>query len=207
MQAPVQKNTVKISRSRNTIHSSAKRNRIRIIGGAWRTRLIEFPDVPDLRPTADRVRETLFNWLGQTLYGKKCLDLFAGSGALGFEALSRHAQHVTMVERQPSVHAALQSNAARLDARDLTLVCADASLYLRSCSHVFDVVFLDPPFKADMLDEILALLPAVLTHDAVVYVESYRELTEVAPHWKILKSSQAGKVFFGLIGSPEMGGS
>lgn len=207
MQAPVQKNTVKISRSRNTIHSSAKRNRIRIIGGAWRTRLIEFPDVPDLRPTADRVRETLFNWLGQTLYGKKCLDLFAGSGALGFEALSRHAEHVTMVERQPSVHAALKSNAMRLDARDLTLVCADASLYLRSCSHVFDVVFLDPPFKADMLGEILALLPAVLTHDAVVYVESYRELTEVAPHWKILKSSQAGKVFFGLIGSPEMGGS
>lgn len=186
---------------------STKRNRIRIIGGVWRTRLIEFPDAPDLRPSTDRVRETLFNWLGQTLYGKSCLDLFAGSGALGFEALSRHAQQVTMVERQREVLSALQANATRLDARNLTLVCADACQYLRTCKAVFDVVFLDPPFKSDLMGEILALLPGILARDAVVYVESSRELHALAPRWKILKSSHAGKVAFGLIGVPELGES
>lgn len=194
-------------KQRNTMPPSAKRNRVRIIGGAWRTRLLEFPDVPDLRPTSDRVRETLFNWLGQTLYGKSCLDLFAGSGALGFEALSRHAQQVTMVERQREVLSALQANAVRLDARNLTLVCADACQYLRTCKELFDVVFLDPPFKSDLMGEILTLLPGILARDAVVYLESGHELHEVAPRWKILKSSHAGRVAFGLIGAPELGES
>ena len=90
----------------------ATRNQVRIIGGAWRSRLIAFPPRADLRPTPDRVRETLFNWLGQDLTGKRCLDLFAGSGALGFEAASRGAQRVVMVERDPAAWRALQANAA-----------------------------------------------------------------------------------------------
>jgi 16S rRNA (guanine966-N2)-methyltransferase len=187
--------------------SKLPRNRVRIIGGHWRSRQIEFPDAPDLRPTADRVRETLFNWLGQSLHGKRCLDLFAGSGALGFEALSRGADHVVMVESKRTVHAALGLNAKRLDARNLTLVYADAQQYVRSCNETFDVVFLDPPFHTVFLEAILDLLPDILADDAVVYLESERDLADVARNWTILKHSRAGIVKFGLIVVPESGES
>src|SRR3989304_1205494 len=132
--------------------TSRRPNRVRIIGGLWRSRMIPFPDLPGLRPTPDRVRETPFNWLGPDLAGKHCRDLDAGSGALGFEALSRGAASVTMVERAVRAWRALQANSALLGARGLNLVCGDALEFLAGVSSGapvptrFDVVFLDPPF-------------------------------------------------------------
>ena len=108
-----------------------KRNTVRIIGGVWRSRILDFPDALDLRPTPDRVRETLFNWLGQDLSGRTCLDLFAGSGALGFEALSRGAASVVMVEKDPAVLRALRDSAQKLGGRNLTVVRGDALEFAR----------------------------------------------------------------------------
>jgi 16S rRNA (guanine966-N2)-methyltransferase len=201
------KNTRGRAPERQSPASSLARNRVRIIGGHWRSRQIEFPDAPDLRPTADRVRETLFNWLGQSLCGKSCLDLFAGSGALGFESLSRGADRVVMVENRRTVYEALALNAKQLDAHNLTLVYADARQFVRNCRETFDVVFLDPPFDADFLESILDLLPDILADDAVVYLESGRDLADVARNWTILKRSRAGIVKFGLIVAPESGES
>jgi len=130
-------------------------NRVRIIGGAWRSRVLRFPAVTDIRPTPDRVRETLFNWLGQDLTGRRCLDLFAGSGALGFEALSRGAAEVVMVERSRTVLGALRENGARLGAGAprLRFVLGDALHFLDSPGEAsFDVVFVDPPYGSRKLD-------------------------------------------------------
>jgi 16S rRNA (guanine966-N2)-methyltransferase len=191
--------------SRTAKHNAKPRNRLRITGGLWRSRLIEFPDVPDLRPTADRVRETLFSWLGQNLHGMRCLDLFAGSGVLGFEALSRGAQEVVMVENHRAAFVSLEANAARLDARNVSLVYADARQFVRTCSQRFDVVFVDAPFRANILEELLDALPRLLTGEGVVYLESGKKLEGVAPKWKVLKSAQAGMVRFGLVQPPIKG--
>jgi 16S rRNA (guanine966-N2)-methyltransferase len=196
---------VKKPRGQSSSRRPGKRNQVRIIGGRWRSRHIEFPDAQGLRPTADRVRETLFNWLGQTLHGKRCLDLFAGSGALGFEALSRGADLVVMVESQRAVYASLQSNATRFDASGLTVVHSDARQFLRSCEDVFDIVFVDPPFEADVMSEILLLLPARLSKDALVYIESGREISEAARGWNLLKHGRAGSAKFGLLVAPDKG--
>ncbi len=173
-------------------------NRLRIIGGEWRSRLIEFPDVEGMRPTPDRVRETVFNWLGQTLHGKTCLDLFAGSGALGFEALSRGAARVLMVESARDGVAALKLNAATLIAQNLQIQQGDALQYLRGKPEAFDVVFVDPPYKLALHAELLKLLPAALTPDGVVYLEDDHALVVNEP-WQIIKNSRAGKVHFALI--------
>lgn len=173
-------------------------NRLRIIGGEWRSRLIEFPDVESLRPTPDRVRETLFNWLGQTLYGKTCLDLFAGSGALGFEALSRGAERVVLVESASEGVAALKQNAAKLAAQNLQIHHGDALQYVRGKPEAFDVVFLDPPYKLGLDAELLKLLPAALKPGGVVYLEDDKPL-EISEPWQVIKNSRAGKVFFALI--------
>ncbi|MFN3398310.1 MAG: 16S rRNA (guanine(966)-N(2))-methyltransferase RsmD, partial [Sulfurimicrobium sp.] len=133
----------------------AKSNRVRIIGGVWRSRLLAFPDVPGLRPTPDRVRETLFNWLGQTMEGKICLDLFSGSGALGFEALSRGARRVVMVERDAKVAQALRTNAANLGAENCELVTVDALKLLERETRRFDVIFVDPPYDSHLLPRVL----------------------------------------------------
>ena len=130
-------------------------SRIRIIGGAWRSRLLEVAAVSGLRPTPDRVRETLFNWLGQDLDGLTCLDLFAGTGVLGFEAASRGAARVTMVERDVKALARLEANAARLEASNIEIRRADALDFLRETArrkaHAFDLVFLDPPYRQGWL--------------------------------------------------------
>ena len=168
-------------------------NKIRIIGGSWRSRIIEYPDSTGLRPTPDRVRETLFNWLGQHLDGKICLDLFAGSGALGFEAISRGAAEVVMVEQASSVARRLKENAQLLGANNATIINADALQFLRSNARPFDIIFLDPPFNQGLLDQVLIALTAWLALDAKVYVES--ELSfEPGAAWKILKQSRAGQV-------------
>lgn len=172
-------------------------NKVRIIGGEWRSRILSFPDSAGLRPTADRVRETLFNWLGQTLEGKACLDLFAGSGALGFEALSRYARHVTLVEKNGAVHAALRENAAKLGAQRLTLVNTDSLQWLHQDRGVYDVIFLDPPFGADLLPRVWPLLVDRLAPEGAVYIESGVPLS-VPEGWTLWRSGRAGMVYYGL---------
>ena len=174
------------------------KNRVRIIGGAWRSRVIEFPSRADLRPTPDRVRETLFNWLGQDLTGKSCLDLFAGSGALGFEAASRGAKRVVMVERDPVAVRALQANAALLAAQSVELRCADALEFLRADGGCYDVVFLDPPFRAEYLLQVLPLLVARLARAALVYVEAPAP-PALPVEWEVWRSGRAGAVTHQLL--------
>lgn len=173
-------------------------NRVRIIGGAWRRRQLTFPDLPDLRPTPDRVRETLFNWLGQDLTGKACLDLFAGSGALGFEALSRGARQVVMVEAERKVMKVLRDNARRLEAANLELVLADGVKFAASDQRAYDVVFLDPPFRAGLLPELLELMPQRLAPGGLLYVES-ATAPETGPGWNVIRSGRAGTVHYQLL--------
>ena len=173
-------------------------NQVRVIAGQWRGRRLEFPDLPGLRPTPDRVRETLFNWLGQTLDDKTCLDLFAGSGALGFEALSRGARRVVMVEQNPQVLKALQENARKLGADRLDLVAGDGLKTLSREGKAFDVIFLDPPFHHGILPLLLPLLPDRLAPDGFVYAETEQAL-EPDEGWEIWRSGRAGNVFYCLL--------
>ncbi|HKO88606.1 MAG TPA: 16S rRNA (guanine(966)-N(2))-methyltransferase RsmD [Burkholderiales bacterium] len=173
-------------------------NRIRIIGGRWRSRIIEFPPAEGLRPTPDRVRETLFNWLDQDLSGKRCLDLFAGAGGLGFEALSRNAMKLCMVEKAAVVYRSLQRNAEKLDAgQHLRLLRADALEFLRADHEQYDIVFVDPPYGSELLKQVWPLLPARLAAGALVYAENDRAIA-AQPGWQVLKSGRAGGVYFYL---------
>jgi 16S rRNA (guanine966-N2)-methyltransferase len=181
---------------------AAKTNQVRIIGGDWRSRRISFPDHEGLRPSADRVRETLFNWLGQDLSGKRCLDLFAGSGALGFEALSRGAASVVMVEKSRRVCEALRRNAELLAAKNLRLHCADAlefaTVAAADADARFDVVFLDPPFRSDMLAQALPRVARLLRPGAQVYIESASAFAP-ADGWRIRRHGRAGQVHYTLV--------
>ncbi len=173
-------------------------NKVRIIGGIWRSRQIHFTPLPGLRPTPDRVRETLFNWLAPLLADKRCLDLYAGSGALGFEALSRGASQVVMVESNRVAARALADNAARLGAEHLEIVARDALEYLVAVQNKFDIVFLDPPFRQGQLERALQALPPALSDEALVYVESEAGAAP-APDWQVFKQGKAGKVSFRLL--------
>ena len=150
-----------------------------------------------LRPTPDRVRETLFNWLGQRLDGLSCLDLFAGSGALGFEALSRGATHVAMVERDREVVAALRANARELGAEGLDIVHGDALAFLAAAGEPYDIVFLDPPYASDLALRALDKLGPRLAPGARVYVES-AEAIEPGAAWRVLREDRAGAVRYAL---------
>lgn len=176
---------------------SSGRNRVRIIAGKWRSRIVKFPAAAQLRPTPDRVRETLFNWLGQRLDGLACLDLFAGSGALGFEALSRGAARVVMVERDRAVAAALRESARSLAASEVQIVEGDALGYLRTGTERFDVAFVDPPYASDLAARALEALPARLNPGARVYVESATPPAAEAP-WRVLRDDRAGAVRYAL---------
>ncbi|MEO7621540.1 MAG: 16S rRNA (guanine(966)-N(2))-methyltransferase RsmD, partial [Gallionella sp.] len=149
--------------------------------------MITFPDAEGLRPTPDRVRETLFNWLGQTLHGRTCLDLFAGSGALGFEAASRGAKQVMMVEINRTVLRSLQKNASTLGCVNVVVVGQDGLEFASRNEQRYDVIFLDPPFQSDYLPKLLEVLPQRLNEHGVVYVESAAAIT-VPPPWQIIKS-------------------
>ncbi|MGZ5649238.1 MAG: 16S rRNA (guanine(966)-N(2))-methyltransferase RsmD [Usitatibacter sp.] len=176
---------------------SSGRNRVRIIAGKWRSRILKFPATAQLRPTPDRVRETLFNWLGQRLDGLACLDLFAGSGALGFEALSRGASRVVMVERDRGAAAALRESALELKAEALEIVEGDALAYLERRGEKFDVAFVDPPYASVLATEAIGKLPARLRPGARVYVESAAPLPLGAP-WRALREERAGAVRYAL---------
>jgi len=175
------------------------RNRVRIIGGQWRSRIVQFPGTPGLRPTPDRVRETLFNWLGQRLDGKACLDLFAGSGALGFEALSRGARRVVMVERDRAAAAALRASAQKLAAANVDIVEGDALRYLATPRERFDVVFVDPPYSEHLVPRVLERLAPHLSEGARVYAED-DEALELPAGWQPLREDRAGAVHYGLYG-------
>lgn len=176
-------------------------SRVRITGGEWRSRLISVVDAPGLRPTPDRVRETLFNWLGQDLSGLNCLDLFSGSGILGFEAASRGAAGVAMVERDARVYAALRRHAESLNDSGLELIHADALKFAALAARqgrTFDLVFLDPPYRQQWLDKVWPLLPPIMAASGKAYVESETVLVPPAP-WRIVRQGQAGQVFFHLL--------
>lgn len=180
-----------------TAGTTRGRNRVRIIAGKWRSRVVRFPATAQLRPTPDRVRETLFNWLGQRLDGLACIDLFAGSGALGFEALSRGAARVVMVERDRQAVASLRENARALDASGLEVVHADALGYLAAPGERFDVAFVDPPYASDLAAAALHALPRRLAPGARVYVESAVPLDPGAG-WRELRHDRAGAVRYAL---------
>jgi 16S rRNA (guanine966-N2)-methyltransferase len=175
---------------------------LRIIGGTWRGRKLRFPASHGLRPTPDRVRETLFNWLGGRVHGSRCLDLFAGSGALGLEALSRGAAHASFVERDVAAARELRARLAEWGAADARVEQADAVTFLTGAASAFDLVFLDPPFDSDLLPRSAALLEhgGWLKPGALIYVE-YAARSAAPPlpgAWTALKAKQAGEVGYHL---------
>jgi 16S rRNA (guanine966-N2)-methyltransferase len=175
---------------------------LRIIGGAWRGRKLRFPRDADIRPTPDRVRETLFNWLGARVPGARCLDLFAGSGALGLEALSRGAAQVTFVEHDTAAARELHARLAEWGAQGGEVERADALRFLEGAARPFEVVFLDPPFASPLLGAAAALLEerGWLAPGALIYVECAARdgLPPLPPRWAALKAKQAGEVGYHL---------
>jgi 16S rRNA (guanine966-N2)-methyltransferase len=193
-------------RSASNKPASTQRNSLRIIGGQWRGRKLQFPDVPGLRPTADRVRETLFNWLQGWVLEEDCLDLFAGSGACGLEALSRGARSAVFVDASRDASASIQSHLALLGAEQASVVTASAEQWLSSAatsaSTKFGLVFLDPPFAAGALAGIVQQLEAsgILKPRAQIYLESGQDLAELPlpANWTMRKNLRAGAVYYGL---------
>ena len=175
-----------------------KLNTVRINAGQWRSRLIKFPDAQGLRPTPERVRQTVFNWLGQDLTGKHCLDLFSGSGVMGFEALSRNAKSAVLVEKTSAVYKAILESKALLKAEHAQAFNLDALHFLNQNQQRFDVVFLDPPYNLGLLAKVLPLLPAHLNQDAIVYAEAEYKI-EADDSWQVIKQSKAGNVFYHLL--------
>ncbi|TRX00874.1 16S rRNA (guanine(966)-N(2))-methyltransferase RsmD [Candidatus Methylobacter oryzae] len=203
------------------------KNKLRIIGGDWRSRQLSFADAPGLRPTPARVRETLFNWLQYEIAGKQCLDLYAGSGALGFEAASRGAKLVVQVETNAQACRCLKENALALSAADrVKVVQSDVSHYLSGAAQAFDVVFLDPPFGMGLAVQTCMQLEANgwLAKYSKIYVETERhfdfsrgasmpralsggramqignaaDLSGMPENWRLLKSKTAGEVAYHL---------
>ena len=175
-----------------------KTNQVRINAGAWRSRMLKFPDVDGLRPTPERVRITVFNWLGQDLTGKTCLDLFAGTGAFGFEALSRNAKSVTMVENSRPAYNVLLQNQTLLKAENCQILNQDALQFLSLNTQKFDIIFCDPPYQKDWLTKLLPLLEGHLGADGILYVEAEYEIKSNET-WQVQKQGKAGNVFYHLL--------
>ena len=175
--------------------------RIRIIGGQLRNSRLDVPDLPGLRPTAERVRETLFNWLAPIISGARCLDLCAGTGALGIEALSRGAAGVQFVEREGKAAQALRDNLARLKASGGQVAASDAQLYLQGSAQPFDLVFLDPPFALELWTPLAQRLEQAgwLAPSAWIYVEAPRQASPTLPgNWAPHREGTAGDVRYAL---------
>jgi 16S rRNA (guanine966-N2)-methyltransferase len=204
-----------VATSKTDLPAPSGRNSVRIIAGTWRGRRIRFPDMPGLRPTPDRVRETLFNWLQHSITGSRCLDLFAGSGALGLEALSRGASHAVFVEQFPAAARTLQAQLLSFGGAEKGRILEmGAARFLRTpgapgstpfgkpFGKPFDIAFLDPPFGKDALAEYIPLLDAGnwLTVGGLVYLENERAAgVPVLPaRWELLKSKSAGEVGYHL---------
>ena len=182
--------------------------KVRIIGGAWKRTLLPVLDRPGLRPTPDRVRETLFNWLGNRLDGWRCLDLYAGSGALGFEAASRGAARVVLIERDARIVESLRSVKERLSAETVDLTQADAFAWVSQTAERFDLVMLDPPFGEGVLDRIVPRLAGVLAPGAALYVETDAPVDINTAPWtqlpgvRLHRTDRAGQVHYHLLLMP-----
>jgi 16S rRNA (guanine966-N2)-methyltransferase len=187
----------------STMAPAKMANRLRIIGGRWRGVRIDFPPLPTLRPSPDRVRETLFNWLQPVMVGARCLDLFAGSGALGIEALSRGAAQVMFVDSEPQVGRHLQATIERLQIDNARLQVADALRFLRGPAERFDIVFLDPPFASGVLEEVCERLTVDgwLAPGAYVYLECPADtpLPTLPANWTVHRTKRAGQVGYHLL--------
>lgn len=175
---------------------------VRIIGGQWKRSMLPVPDRPGLRPTPSRVRETVFNWLGQDLTGRRCLDAFAGSGALGFEAASRNATAVVLLERDRGLARGLVECRDRLGATAVRVERVDAIAWMAATAERFDLVFLDPPFDAGLTLPALESAARLLRAAGVVYLESGRPIDAdilATAGWRVTRCAQAGQVHFGLL--------
>ncbi len=192
-------------RSQTTAKSRSKQaSQLRIIGGQWRGRKLPIIDAEGLRPTSDRIRETLFNWLAPNLNGSTCVDLFAGSGALGLECLSRGALSATLIENNTVVAKQLEQNCKLIDAPNADIVQGDAQDWLLNqtlTKRSIDIVFIDPPFAYDLWDNTIERLTQseLLAKDALVYIESPRgKVYKIPPEWESLKKKTAGDVDYTL---------
>ena len=179
------------------------RGTLRIIGGEWRSRVLNFDATSGVRPTTDRVRETVFNWLQQVTPSASCLDLFAGSGSLGIEALSRGARELTFVERSRRLTDELRTQLSLLEVQDRAQVIqSDAESFLQTCNKQFDIIFLDPPFSTDIVDEVCATLERrkLLNNNAYIYIETPRsgEPPALPSNWTISRAKMAGQVSYQL---------
>lgn len=173
---------------------------IRIIGGQYRGKKLPVPDVEGLRPTPDRIRETLFNWLMNDILDARCLDAYAGTGALGLEAFSRGASKVTFIEYSPIAHANLSRIITHFGTPKLNLIKADTQHYLQNTTEQFDLIFLDPPFAQNLIPQCLNELAqnSCLKTGGLVYLESANEIEIDEGQWEKLKLKQAGSVVYGL---------
>ncbi len=175
---------------------------VRIISGRWRGRKLPVHDVEGLRPTTDRVKETVFNWLAPDIPQSRCLDLFTGSGGLAFEALSRGAEHVTLCELDKKAAQQLQTNIQSLGANNAQLLNVDSVQWLDTPATPFDLVFIDPPFRKDLLDNVIHKLEhnGWLTPNAIIYIEAEKELGVITTpaHWRLHREKTAGQVSYRL---------
>lgn len=176
------------------------KNQLRIIGGEWKRRVLPFADIEGLRPTPDRVRETLFNWLMWDIQNTKVLDLCAGSGALSFEALSRGARHVVMIEPNLKQAKFLKDNIQLLKVENCQLKIQTAQQVLSNLNEQFDLVFLDPPYSLNLWEELAQKADPYLSSDALIYVEADRALNQLnlPATWQLQKQTKAGVVQAGL---------
>jgi len=173
---------------------------LRIVGGEFRGRRLKILPHGQLRPTSDRVRETLFNWLMHDINGARCLDTFAGSGALGFEALSRGAGSVLFIEKEHVVYSYLKQILTQFKEHNVELLNLDSNRFLLETEQQFDIIFLDPPFSSHLLEDSLNIIASqhVLKKHGIVYLESNRPLNPNKTQWRHMKSKRAGQVHFGL---------
>lgn len=197
-----------MKRSTDNSKKSKPGNQLRIIGGQWRGRKLTFADVEGLRPSGDRIRETLFNWLTPYLEGANCLDLFAGSGSLGLEALSRNAAHTTLIDKSTAVTRQLQQHIKTLNCSRAEIIHADSMIWLNDTGGQtpekgFDIVFLDPPFADKQLNRCFELLqrPGLLNPSAVIYFEAdlNTSLPDLADNWILHRHKKTGQVQYGLV--------
>ena len=185
--------------------SNHQRQSIRIIGGKWKGRRINFPKQIDVRPTGNKIRETLFNWLHRELPNAKCLDLFSGSGALGLEALSRGAKYVRFIEKNKKAALYIEKSLSTFE-KEVSgdeVVCADAIEWIQKNNEVFDIVFIDPPFNGDQIYEICQKVEATAMAKRLIYLEWHSDIDSslLPKKWNLLKQQKSGSVFFALCSS------
>ncbi|MDN3696642.1 MULTISPECIES: 16S rRNA (guanine(966)-N(2))-methyltransferase RsmD [Vibrio] len=189
-------------RQQNTSQKKPSTGFVRIISGLWRGRKLPVHDAEGLRPTTDRVKETVFNWLAQDIPHANCLDVFSGSGGLGFEAASRQADKVTLLELNPAAFQQIKTNITALKANNITAVKTDALAFLGQSGTPYDVVFIDPPFHKGLLTETVTLLEqnGWLSDGAMIYIETEKELLleGIPQHWNLHREKTAGQVCYRL---------